>query len=447
MLKTSDDSGTQALPLRAWLSRYPYTAAAAVFFILQAVPALFRHHTEWNDVFVAASRNLVAGRDLAIGSAYLYPPFLALVSIPFTVLPQAVSQFLFYVVNFACMIFTIKGAWSLSGGGRLQGAGDKVPAREHLVFLLALFCGGRFLVNALFQMQSDLLIAALLIAGCMALHSGRSFLSATWIGLAAALKCTPVLFVPYLAWRGKWAAAAWLVIVAVGVNFLPDLAYPRPSGGSWAMVWFNRYVRPIGNKDFVPGSWYAEISGNQSLSGAVNRLFTTKLVRTEGGEKEVTARKTDLSPAALRSITLLLYALAALPCAFAMWRRKTAGPARDGPSADALEFGIIFLLMLLLSPRSSRTHFGIMILPALCIGRIALSRSSRAQWTFLILATLASLACFSSPLNPIFTEALWAGGVTAVAVLLLAGCVTGLLQTSRETGLEAGAAVSAAPGG
>jgi hypothetical protein len=420
--------------LWAWAKEHPYTVAATFFFISQAFPALLRHHTEWNDVFVTASRNLMAGRDLAQGSAYLYPPFLALASIPFTLLPQALSQFIFYAINVACMIYVVKGAWSLSGGGRLQGAGEKVSSREHLVFLLALFCTGRFLVNALYQMQSDLLIAALLIAGCVALRAKKDFWAATSIGLAAAIKCTPVLFAPYLAWRGKWQAALWLVVIAVGVNFLPDLAYRSPSGGFWAADWCAHYIRPLTQESSVPGAWFAEISGNQSLSGAVNRFFTTSLKWTAEGVETVN-RNDSFSPKTLRGITLLLYAIITVPAVYALRRRRRRdGPPGNDPFADALEFSIIFLLMLLLSPRSSRTHFGIMLLPALCVGRIAVSQNSHAAWSILLTATFASLISYSNPLNILCPVALWAGGVSLIAVLLLAGCIMGLLRIDEING-------------
>jgi hypothetical protein len=408
-------------------ARYPYTAAAAALFITQAFPPLFRLRTEWTEVFVLASKNLLAGRDfLAYEFGYAYPPFFALVSTPFTLLPQALSQFLFYLISFACLVFVVKSAWSLSGGGRLQGPGAKIERGEHIIFLAAIFCAGRFLFNALSHMQTDLLLAALVMAGCLALRSGRSFISATWIGLAAAIKCTPLLFAPYLAWRGKWLAALWLVVVAVGVNFLPDLAQRPPSGGYWAVEWYRLYIQPLGRENYVPGSWFTSIENNQSLAGAVKRILTTTLKRTPAG-MDIVKKKSDLSPAALKAITLILYAMVTIPSAYAMWRRRrTTRPPRAAPDADALEFSIIMLLMLLLSPNSSRAHFGIMLLPAFCIGRIALSDHSRGAWTLLLLATFVSLICYNMPLNIFFIPTLWAGAVSLTTVLLLAGCIMGL---------------------
>lgn len=420
---------TGRIPLWTRLGRYPYTAAAALLFLSQAFPPLLRRRTEWTEVFVSASKDFLAGRNfLAPHSGYTYPPFFAMASTPFTLLPQAVSQLLFYLISVACLVYVVKSAWSISGGCRLQGAGAQAEPGEHLIFLLALLCAGRFLLNSLSHLQTDLLIAALVMAGCLALRANRGFVSATWIGLAAAIKCTPLLFAPYLAWRGKWLAALWLVAVAVGVNFLPDLLQRPPSGGSWAVEWYTHYLRPLGQENYVPGTWYTLIINNQSLAGAVQRVFTTTLKHTPEGI-DVVAKKNDLRPAALRAITLILYAMVIIPSAYALWRRRRrAGAPRAAPDADALEFSIILLLMLLLSPNSSRGHFGVMLLPAFCIGRIALTGRTRTAWTLFSLATFVSLVCYNTPLNIFFIPTLWAGAVTLVTVLLLAGCIMGLLQ-------------------
>ncbi|MGC9965968.1 MAG: glycosyltransferase family 87 protein [Syntrophobacteraceae bacterium] len=431
---TNSCQKTGLVPLWTSLTRYPYTAAAAVLFISQAFPPLLRRRTEWTEVFVSASKDFLAGQNfLAKDYGYVYPPFFAMVSTPFTLLPQALSQILFYLISVACLVYVVKSAWSMSGGGRLQGAGVKVEPGEHLVFLLAILCAGRFLLNALSHLQTDLLIAALVMAGCLALRANRGFVSATWIGLAAAIKCTPLLFAPYLAWRGKWLAALWLVVIAIGVNFLPDMVQRPPSGGSWAVEWYTRYIRPIGQENYVPGTWYTSIINNQSLAGAVKRFFTTTLERTPDGI-DVVKKNSDLSPTALKEITLILYAMVTIPSAYALWRRRRmAGAPRAAPDAWALEFSIILLLMLLLSPNSSRGHFGVMLLPAFCVGRIALAGRTRTAWTLFLLATFLSLVCYNTPLNIFFIPTLWAGAVSIVTVLLLAGCIMGLLEGNAHS--------------
>ena len=98
----------------------------------------------------------------------------------------------------------------------MQGPGENVAPKENMAFLMACLCAARFLQNSLSHAQTDLLIAALLMAGFLALKSKKDFAAATWIGFGAAFKATPLLFAPYLVWRGKWLCAVWLVVVASG---------------------------------------------------------------------------------------------------------------------------------------------------------------------------------------------------------------------------------------
>src|SRR5438874_1333 len=83
------------------------------------------------------------------------------------------------------------------------------------VVCLGLACALPYVLSVMDHQQTDLLIAALLIGGCLALQRARALSAATLFGLAAGMKCTPLLWAPYLAWRGRWKAAAWLVAVAV----------------------------------------------------------------------------------------------------------------------------------------------------------------------------------------------------------------------------------------
>ncbi len=428
------------LQCRGVLLQHPYSAAAMLYFISQAFPAVLRQHTEWTEVYVAASRDLLTGRDFLAGpGGYLYPPFFTVLSIPFTLLPVVWSQFIWYAFSFFCLVFFVKRAWFLSGGGSLQGAAGEKQAKEHLIFLAGCLCSARFLQNALSHTQTDLLIAALIIAGCFALLSGRNMLAATWIGFAAAFKCTPLLFAPYLAWKGKWIPAIWLVIFAVGLNFLPDLVHSSPSGGSWAALWFTRYLRPMTQSEYVPGSWHTAIVNNQSISGAVNRLFTTRVESTHEGV-EITTRESILSLPALRYLTFLLYAVLLLVSWFA-FRQREGDLLPDNPRREVLEYSTILLLMLLFSPNSSPAHFGVMLLPAFCIARVAVKEKNHALQVGLIAATFFTLVSNNFPgLKPLHILTHWAGAVSIAAFILWVGCICALLRNGPQESISYGCA-------
>ena len=95
----------------------------------------------------------------------------------------------------------------------------------------------------------------LLIGGCFCLHRARSLAAATCFGLAAAMKCTALLWAPYLVWRGRPRAAAWLACVALGVNLLPDLVSRPASGRLWLAEYGQRYLRPLTEPGHYLGTW------------------------------------------------------------------------------------------------------------------------------------------------------------------------------------------------
>src|SRR5205807_46446 len=73
-----------------WLRTHPYTVLAVVFFLVYAVPFHLKKYPEWQTVYVAAANHLLSGEHLYKWSGdylvFVYPPFAALVAVPFAAL-------------------------------------------------------------------------------------------------------------------------------------------------------------------------------------------------------------------------------------------------------------------------------------------------------------------------------------------------------------------------
>ena len=408
------------------LATRPFTLLAVLLLIGTAFPFLLRHESEWEDVYVRAANHLRAGETIyRAEEGYVYPPFMAVLALPFALLPQPAERFAWYLVNAACTLLLCRWAWQLAGGGRLEGG--PVARGERLACVLGLACGFRYVMDGLSHQQTDVVLGALLLGGCRALGRGRAGLAATCFGVAAGAKCTPLLWCGYLLWRRQWRAAGWLTVVAAGVNLLPDLVHGPPGGGLWLAEWFRRYLLPLTGADCLPGSWYSEIIYNQSLAGAVNRWFTTGWTWTASGFG-VVSRPDIPSPAALKALLygVELTLLAGVALAF---RR---GRSRVPPAGEALEYGVVLLLMLLCSPMSSKPHFCTVLLPAFCLARLAVGR--RDRWLALVLAgaiVLGSLATKGLCGGDAAALALWFGNVMWMALFLLAGCAHALVNEHR----------------
>ena len=207
-------------------------------------------------------------------SAYAYPPAMAMLAMPLAQLPVRWSLAVWYAINVVALVGAVVCAWRLVAGPPLVGLAG---SWSH-VYWLGLFLASRFIVAPLENQQFDVVIAACLFAGCLALSHGRDTRGALWLGAATAMKCTPLLFALYLTGRGKVRAGALLVLVAVLLNVLPDFLWPQAGGGSYLGDWIGTYVVKVGQS--APGVWESDLILNQSLSGLINRFVQSGIPLT-----------------------------------------------------------------------------------------------------------------------------------------------------------------------
>jgi hypothetical protein len=399
----------------AWLR--PAVAAALAG---AAAYLCLRHDSEWEAVYLPAARLLAAGGNPYDAEGFLYPPFAALAAVPFAALPAAAGRPAWVALNLACLVVLLRGAWRLAGGGARPGRGGLLAAAA------GAGCGVFYAFNCLAHQQTDVVLAALLIGGCLALRGSRPLLAATAFGLAAAVKCTPLLWAPYLLWRGRPAAAAWLVAVALGANLLPDLVSRPPAGATWLAEYHARYLRPLTTPGHVVGTWGSEVLYNQSLAGAGQRWLATEWHWSEA-DCTVVPRPCPLPPLALRGLVYgagaALLLAAALACGRPFRRPDPAAGGGDVPR-EALEFSAVLLLMLLLSPMSSVAHFGVLVVPGVCLARLARAPGRRAFAVPVLVSFALALASNKDLLGgKLYTVALWYGCVTWNTLALLAGCL------------------------
>lgn len=412
-----------------WIKTHPFTALSAVLLVAVAIVFCRRRDSEWEQVYLPAAAHLRNGEDIyRMSEGYLYPPFMALTALPFLALPTPLPRLLWFTVNAVCLLALLRWSWRLAGGGPLEGPGN-VSARERLVAVFGSLCGLSYLENCLAHQQTDIVIGAMLVGGCVLLSRGRTMWAATALGMAAACKCTALLWVPYLLWRGRFRAAVWLVVVALGVNLLPDLVSPAPGTHFWLGEYVSRFLKPLTASDHYIGTWASDAVYNQSLTGLGQRWCTTTW-KWEPTDCTIWPRSPLLRPQMLR---VWVYGLELSILAAVLWicgrpfRKLDEG---TGESRQALECSMVLLLMVLLSPMSSKAHFGTLVLPGFCLARAVLhprsaERHPRRLLTGLLVITVGlGLLCNKDPLGErLYTLSLWYGVVTWQTLLLLAGCM------------------------
>lgn len=405
-----------------------------VFVVVVGVMMLVRPDAEWAQVFVLASRELWHGEDFYHpGTLYLYPPFGAFLGLPFVPFPEWAVRLGFFAVNLAAIAAIAMVSWRLSGGGAL-GEPSRETREDWTVVALGAIVAAPYAWNTVLHQQADLLIDALVAVGMLASLRGRSFTSGVLIGLGAAIKGPPLLFVVYFLWRRDWVATVALLVTVIGVSLLPDVVGRAPEG-LWLGVWLKRIILPAADVDTALGAWATTGSfniSNQSLGGTIQRLVNTVLVR-EGGDLVIAARPL-IEARAMKLLTYgLMAALGVVTFAVsALAARRRAAIAADADverEARATELAIVPLLMLLFSLMSGLAHFPIVAPMAVLLARRAVTGGDRRAAGALGVAVVAAVAVNKDLVGHILYDAfLWSGVPTLGLIALWVGGLAVLLR-------------------
>ena len=153
--------------------------------------------------------------------------------------------------------------------------------------------------------------------------------------------------------------------------------------------WGRRYLVPMADRKHDFGSWSCGVGGNQSLAGLAQRWLTCDPVLT-GHDSVGVMSESRVTPETLNAVTwdtMFLFLIGGLACS---WKASAASaPTGATSSPTGVELGMVVLLMLLLSPHSSKPHFCTLLLPGFCMVRAALNWPNRQ----LLLRFLAALTC------------------------------------------------------
>jgi hypothetical protein len=391
-------------PVARRLLRHP------VVWLLLAVGAAFYCRHYWGDapgvsLYVEAARCMLARLPLQSCNAfYTYPPIFAFVTVPLIPLPLLVQNLIWYALTIGgligCFVLSVRlvlelapGPWSQRDIAWLYVAG----------VLLSL----KFVFAAVSSQSYDVLVVLLVLAGLVRLaeQGDASPSTGVYFAAAAALKATPLLFLPYLLIKRHYRMAAVMAVALAAFSVLPDLLFTvgRKSfetGYLWA--WLQQVAGP-GLTDSTQGVphvfWGPFDPNNDSLRGLVGMFF----LRDTPGLK------------------FTLFCVYAFYCAVAGLLILRTGD-RDG--APTLDGALLLISMLMLSPMSSESHYVALILPifaVVAIWRTSAGRVRRIAGYLLIIEFLLINAAARDIVGRTLT--IWAKEhrLLVIAVLLFVG--------------------------
>jgi hypothetical protein len=382
--------------------------------------------------YYAAGQAVLNGENIyAVASPkareYLYPPTLAVLLAPFTVMPERVLALPWTLLSLAAI------------GGSLFLCTRAVGARGReawIVALLSLLCVFRPIDSELGNGQANnlvILCLALMVwlfAGDKKLHAGIALAGGICLKVSASFVCG------YLLFKREWRALAG---TALGLVFLlgvvPSLALGPRGALEINLAWVDKMARPYAGVPAAVREISRENPGHapgHSLRPMVFRLLTWTDAASHWDEP-IFLNVASLTPEVAENVYRTL-ALALLVIATAAWSWRRAAP-RD---RFLLEISLCLATMLLIAPVSRKAHFITAMIPfAVCI---ALYRRDRDRKLLRWLIPSALLFNLTSSGFLGRTGSVWAlalGTYFLAGLLLWAGLVA--LNLRRADGSAAGA--------
>ncbi len=194
----------------------------------------------------------------ANGVQFTYPPFAAVIFAVGSVLSWTALRWAMTVASLAALGLSL---WLVSGA---LGYRDRPAVRLGATLgVSALALATEPVQQTLSLGQVNLLLMLLVVADLLLPPDGRTrWWNGLGIGLAAGVKLTPLIFIPYLLLIRKYRQAATATGVFAATVALGYAILPRDSGSYWVDGLFLKANRIV----------FLGTRGNQSLRGIVSRL-------------------------------------------------------------------------------------------------------------------------------------------------------------------------------
>src|SRR5437763_2693352 len=399
---------------------WAFVVTAIVF---SALPLLryLRGHTIFDyELWYATGKHVLAGDEIYFFRAgkydFMYPPPCALFLASASLLGQGGLIVLLVAINSVAWFYSAKLSAVLAAGNR--GTTNSwlylIPSLLVIVYIWSSYHLG----------QPSLVLLALMLGAFVALRTKREIVAGSLIAVAAAIKAFPVLAIIYLVYRRYWKAAVSLVATLLFLLFI----LPAPLRGfergwhdleKWSAGMLKYSDVTVGQRPMRSYTWK-----NQSLVGVSNRLL--RHVDADAASAPHTPVYVNVADLNFRVVNAIIISVAlALGILFI-----AAMPRRDmrTTETDAIEFALLLLLMLMVTPLSFGYFYSWLMLPfAVVTQRVFAGKGSTILWW-----TLSALALLAVGL--IFPRGAQLYGNTFFATLLLfVGLSIELLRFKQQT--------------
>jgi hypothetical protein len=347
---------------------------------------------------------------------FMYPPSCALFLATASLLGQAGLILLLVAINSAAWFSSARLAAVLANGHRF--------VNNVWLFLIPSLLVIVYIWSSYHLGQPSLVLLALMLGASVALRAQREVSAGALIALAAAIKAFPVIAIIYLIYRRYWKAA--LSVVAT-LTFLL-LILPAPFRGferawrdleKWSSGMLKYDAAAVAQRPMRSYTWK-----NQSLVSVTNRLL--RHVDADAASAPHTPIYVNLADLKFRTVNAIIIGVAlALGILFI-----TVMPQRGMRTAesDAIEFALLLLIMLMITPLSFGYFFSWLMLPfAVITQRVLAGKGWALLWWSVPAVAILALAL------PFPRGAQLYGNTFFATLLLFLALAVELLRCKRQS--------------
>ena len=314
-------------------------------------------------------RRLLTGELIyADGLNVVYPPFWALAHAPLTILSAHTAQVVVYPLSVLALALLLRSLADVSW--------PPLPLRAERAFwaaTAAVALAAPFVSRDLPEVGVNTALVALSWLAVGLWSRGRDVAAGVSLGLAGALKCTPLLFVAYFALKRQWRVVAVSALAFATFTLSPALVqgpgpYARTMEAWLATVW-RGVTEPDPSRGPLGEHKVENLALRPALARYLMRLPPGHLGRPESSDVPARPHRApspyyvhagSLAPRPAGVAATILMAALLL---FAAWRCRFAPAGRADPAVP-WEAAIVSILILLYSPITWKQHC-VGVLPAL----------------------------------------------------------------------------------
>jgi len=409
--------------LRSALARVlPWSDWIVLIATAAALYPMFGRSSDMGPFYSTAAGCILRGEALLTClPPYPYQPALGIFFIPLAFLPPVLQRLIWYVIFVGCLVLAVRLTEAIAE--RLYPGSTRGQNLFWLRTIMLVTCGKHFL-DVITYASHDPLSLAIIMFATWALFNGREAAGGLWLAVAAAIRASPLIYLPYLILKRRLLASLVFVVAFLAVSLIPDIVGALRGGHTGYLAdWLAQIVGPA----LVPGTssklvfwdiWNGANLYNQSLRGLINRFATGPVF--------------GLSP------TMILIAVDGVFAAIVGVLLLLSPRRKEYVAVDTV---VLLIAMLALSPMTSRYHY-IFVLPGVILATAATMTDPRLRTlgTWVLVASFLLRAGTSNDLaGQRLTDFAYSYGfmpLGAIALYIIFGAIVWVWQPPGLTAAE-----------